>query len=304
MNGKVNNEINDQPLPGATLLRGRYRLLGIDEGRQHMSLIDTAAAAPLWVIDLEAYPLARDMQQLDAQRVLVGYERGFFELETGTGRILADCARWSGVTAVTRRADGCTLVTGFDLDGQGGINVLTLDRDLNLVHSAHREGDYVRLMRTTAQGSYLLCMNDHILETTPELVELKRFAAPGFEHAWKAERLDDGSTLVSAGYGAFMARFDADGQPVARFGGAADAAPEVAPFFYASFAQLPEGRLLVANWQGHGPDNGAKGRQLLEFDSAARLTGSWTGGAWISSLQGILVLAEALESMDYARDAL
>ena len=287
MNSHEVNEIHQKtPAP----LSRHYRLLGIDEGRQQLSLIDTASAEPLWTIDLADYPLARDMQRLDATRVLVGYDHGFFELEIATGRVLSACARWRGVTAVTRRADGLTLVTGFDLDGRGGINVLTLDAGLNLVHTAHREGDYVRLMRPTADGTYLLCMNDHILETTPQLQEIRRFAAPGFAHAWKAERRADGATLVSAGYGAFLALFDMEGVETARFGGAADVAPEVAPFFYASYGQLPEGRLLVANWQGHGPDNGHKGRQLLEFDRAGRLAGSWTGGAWISSLQGILVL--------------
>ena len=287
MNSHEVNDINQKtPAP----LSRHYRLLGIDEGRQQLSLIDTGSAEPRWTIDLADYPLARDMQRLDATRVLVGYEHGFFEIDIASGRVLTACARWTGVTAVTRRADGLTLVTGFDLDGLGGINVLTLDAGLNLVHTAHREGDYVRLMRTTADGTYLLCMNDHILEATPQLVEVRRFAAPGFEHAWKAERRGDGATLVSAGYGAFMALFDKNGVETARFGAAAEVEAAVAPFFYASYNQLPEGRLLVANWQGHGPDNGHKGRQLLEFDSEGRLAGSWTGGAWISSLQGILVL--------------
>lgn len=282
-----NNGINDVNNAGAPI---RHRLLGIDEGRQQLSLIDTAAAGPLWTIDLADYPLARDMQLLDPERVLVGYDRGFFILEIATGKILGDCSRWTEVTAVTRRDDGHTLVTGFNLDGNGGINVLTLDRELNLVHSAYRGGDYVRLMRVTPEGNYLLCMNDHILETTPMLRGVRRFAAPGFEHAWKAERRSDGLTLVSAGYGAFMAVFDAAGVCLGRFGGVADVPDEVAPFFYASFAQLPDGRLLVANWQGHGPDNGDKGCQLLEFDRGNRLVGTWSGGAWISSLQGILVV--------------
>lgn len=268
----------------------QYRFLAIDEGRQQLSLADTGPQGIRWTLDLAAWPLARDMQLLGEGRALVGFDRGFFELEIGTGRVLAVCERWTEVSAVCRRPDGSTLVTGFNLDGSGGINVLTLDRNLDLVHTARRDGDYVRLMRTTPQGSYLLCMNDHILEATPELAELRRFAAPGFEHAWKAERRADGSTLVSAGYGAFMAVFDAAGQCVQRFGAAGELAAEVAPFFYASFEQLPGGRLLVANWQGHGPDNGAKGCQLLEFDAQGRLLDSWSAGHHISSLQGILIV--------------
>jgi hypothetical protein len=265
-----------------------HRLLAIDEGLQRLSLIDTATDTFHWSLDLAGHPLARDMQRLDQTRVLIGYDRGFFELDIASGKILDECARWTEVTSVHRRPDGSTLVTGYNLDGTGGVNVLTLDPANEIVHVARRDGDYVRLMRTTAAGTFLLCTNDHILETTPELKALRRFSAPGFEHAWKAERLSDGSTLVSAGYGAFMSRFDADGNCIERFGAAGQVPGEVAPFFYASFEQLPNGHLLVANWQGHGPDNGHKGRQLLEFDTARQVVGSWSAPERISSLQGIL----------------
>jgi hypothetical protein len=264
------------------------RLLAIDEGRQLLSLIDTATSTFHWMLDLADYPLARDLQRLDRERVLVGFDRGYFELEIETGKVLAVCDRWTDVTAVHRRADGSTLVTGWDLDESEGVNVLTLDRDQRVADIARRDGDYVRLMRVTPAGTYLLCTNDHILETTPDLATVRRFAAPGFEHAWMAERLPDGTTLVSAGYGAFMAVFDTDGNLMKRFGRAGQVPAEVAPFFYATFQRLANGHLLVANWQGHGPDNGAKGRQLLEFDRNHDLVGAWSALERISSLQGIL----------------
>jgi hypothetical protein len=266
------------------------RLLAIDEGRQQLSLIDTATNTFHWTLDLSPYPLARDLQRLDARRVLVGFDRGFFELDVESGRVLTACARWTDVTAVHRQPDGHMLVTGWNLDGTGGVNVLTLDRGWNLVATARRDGDYVRLMRTTADGAYLLCTNDHILETSPDLVERRRFAAPDFEHAWKAERNEDGTTLVSSGYGAVMVLFDAAGNVVQRFGAAAELPAEVEPFFYASWQQLDNGHVLVANWQGHGPDNGHKGTQLLEFDAQRWLVGTWSAPQRISSLQGILVM--------------
>lgn len=267
-----------------------HRLLGIDEGRQQLHLIDTATDTFHWTLDLSDFPLARDMQRLDAKRVLVGCDRGFFELDIATGRVLTSHLRWTEVTGAHRQPDGSTLVTGFNLDGSGGVNVLTLDRDSTVTKVARRDGDYIRLMRTTAADTYLLCTNDHILETTPDLVALRRFSAPGFEHAWQAERLDDGTTLVSAGYGAFMALFDAEGRLVERFGSAADVPGEVDPFFYATFRHSANGNLVVANWMGHGPDNGHKGRQLLEFDANHRLVGSWSAPERISSLQGILLV--------------
>ena len=264
----------------------QQQFLAIDEGRQRLSLVDTTQNSFVWTLSLHDYPLARDMQRLDAERALIGYDKGFFEIDIASGRVLCACARWTEVTAVRRLPDGSTLVTGFNLDGSGGINVLTLDAALNLVHTARRDGDYVRLMRPTLEGTYLLCMNDHILETTPALEEVRRFATAGFEHAWKAERRADGTTLVSAGYGAFMALFDAGGECTERFG----QDESVSPFFFASFEELANGNLLVANWQGHGEANGAKGRQLLEFGPDRRLLGHWSAPEHISSLQGLLVV--------------
>jgi hypothetical protein len=272
------------------MMNSTYRLLAIDEGCQRLHLIDTSDSRIGWSRDLGDFPLARDLQRIGPDRALVGFERGFFEIAIGSGEVTRVCERWQGVTAAHRRADGATLVTGAGLDGGAdSINVLTLDGDLELVHVARRDGDYVRLMRPAGEH-YLLCTNGHILETDRELRAVRRLSAPGFEHAWCAQRLADGSTLVAAGYGAFMARFDAQGALLTTFGRAAQLPPEVAPFFYASFQVPASGRILVANWQDHGPGNGHKGRQLLEFDGAGRLLGSWSDPARISSLQGILLL--------------
>ncbi len=265
-------------------------LLAIDEGRQRLHLVDTGDAAAGWQRDLADFPLARDLQRIGRDRALIGFERGFIEIDIGSGAVLRTCDRWRGVTAARRLPDGRTLVTGMNLDGStNGINVVTLDADLRETASVRREGDYVRLMRPAGDG-YLLCTNDHILETDAALRPVRKLAAPGFEHAWKAERLADGGTLVSAGYGAFMACFDAGGALVRTFGAAGQVPDEVAPFFYATFQVLCDGRIVVANWQDHGPDNGHKGRQLLTFDAAGRLLGAWSDPQRISSLQGILVL--------------
>jgi len=264
------------------------RLLAIDEGRQRLHLIDTHNPDAGWSRDMADFPLPRALQRISPQRALVGYDRGFIEVDIDTGEVLRVCERWTGVTAVQRLDDGSTLVAGMDLDGgQNGIHILKLDRDLYLMDSVHREGDYVRGMTCTGSG-YLLCTNDHILETDFALQPVRKLAAPGFEHAWKAHRHADGSTLVSAGYGGFMARFDAAGTLVDTFGGRGRVPDDVAPFFYATFVVLDNGHILVANWQGHGEDNGHKGRQLLEFSADGELLGSWSDGDKISSLQGIL----------------
>jgi hypothetical protein len=268
----------------------KHQFLAIDEGHQKLSLIDTTNPRYGWTRSLADFPAARDMQRIGQNRALIGFERGFFELAISSGEILTVCDRWKNVSAACRMVNGATLVTGHNLEGGAGINVLTLDREYRAVSSARRDGEYVGLMRTTAIGTYLLCMNDHVLETDTALISLNAMRAPGFEHVWKAERMADGTTLVSAGQGAFMARFDRRGNLASTFGAAGTVPDEVSPFFYATFQVLPDGRVIVANWQGHGPENGAKGRQLLEFSAAGKLLDSWSDPHKISSLQGVLVL--------------
>lgn len=267
------------------------RFVGYDEGKQVLGLYSTDRPDEGWTLALDALPLARDLQSLGSDRILAGYDRGFFEIEASSGALLSVTDRWRGVTSVHRRADETTLVTGLDLEAPG-LNVLTLDRAGALVSVAHREGHYVRLLRTTPSDTYLLCCDDHILETRTDLSEIRRLAAPGFRHAWMPHRFADGSTLVSGGYGAFLARFGPEGELLQTFGRAGQVPDEVEPFFYAGFQIQEDGRILVANWQGHGPNNGSKGRQLVEFAPDGRFLGAWSAPARISALQGLVVVAQ------------
>ncbi len=263
------------------------QLIVYDEGCQTLGLYDTRGNAG-WRFSLEQLPLARDLQLL-GDRALVGFDRGYFEVDLDNGTVIKVVDRWTGVTSVRRLGDGRTLIAGVDLTRQPGITVLTLDQNDQVASEAVRTGDYVRLFRPTPQNTWLLGSDDTFLETDEHLQEIRRLSAPGFRHAWMARRSADGSTLVSAGYGAFMAWFDATGRLDRTFGTVSEVPPEVEPFFYAMFETLPDGGVLVANWQGHGEHNGAKGRQLLHFGPDGRYLDSCSLPG-ISSLQGILVL--------------
>ena len=96
--------------------------------------------------------------------------------------------------------------------------------------------------------------------------------------------------MVSAGYGAFVVELDPEGKIVRKFGGKESVPEQVRPFFYAMFQLLPNGHLVQANWQGHGPGYGQSGVQLLEFNAAGDIVWMWSKADLISSLQGLLVL--------------
>ncbi|MBN2049769.1 MAG: hypothetical protein JW760_04940, partial [Spirochaetales bacterium] len=143
-----------------------------------------------------------------------------------------------------------------------------LDRDNNITEELIIKGNYVRLVTPLEDGGFFLCVNRKIVRTDAGLSECCRYRARGFKHAWKALPLEDGKVLVSAGYGAFMAFFTDEGDLIRTFGRKGSVPREVRPYFYATFDMAVDGNILVANWQGHGTENGNKGRQLLCFSGS------------------------------------
>ena len=63
---------------------------------------------------------------------------------------------FAGVTAARRQPNGHTLIAGVDIAGVNGVVVLELDADDQEVHRAIFPGDYVRLIRQTEQGTFLM----------------------------------------------------------------------------------------------------------------------------------------------------
>ena len=267
----------------------RHQFLAIDEGRGTLLHIDERDAARNWLVSI-GQPEARDMQLVGDGRVLIGHAHGYTEFDIRQGRVAKAFDALRGVTSVRRQPDGRTLVAGVDVAGSQGVVVLELDeRDRELRRTVFG-GDYVRLIRQTAQGSYLMCCNDRIREASADGTWLRDYPVEGFEHAWKAVPLPGGGLMVSAGYGAFVVVLSADGRVQRSFGSARHVPLAVHPFFYASFQLLPNGHVVLANWQGHGLGHGASGRQLIEFDLSGEIVWSWSRAELISSLQGVMVL--------------
>jgi hypothetical protein len=122
----------------------------------------------------------------------------------------------------------------------------------------------------------------------------------GFHHAWLALTLPSGDTLMSAGFGtsetdrksgsSFMVEVDPSGHEVRKFGARGQVPARVNPYFYAMFQLLPNGDVVVANWQGHQGGHQHSGVQLIEFDTQGNIVWEWSDRNFVSSLQGVLVL--------------
>jgi hypothetical protein len=267
----------------------QHEFIAIDEGHATLLHINERDASKNWIVPI-GRPQSRDMQLVGSNRILIGHHHGYTEFDITTGKVAKEFTALEGVTAARRQPNGHTLIAGVNLAGITGVVVLELDANDKEIHRAIFPGDYVRLIRQTASGTYLMCCNDRIREGSREGKYLREFPVEGFYHAWKALRLANGNLLVSAGYGAFLVELDPNGKIVRKFGGKEQVPENVRPFFYAMFQLLPNGHVVLANWQGHGSGFGSSGVQLLEFNATGEIVWQWSEAGMISSLQGVVVL--------------
>jgi hypothetical protein len=267
----------------------RHEFLAIDEGMATLLHVNESDPSHDWTVPI-GHPQARDMQLVGNGRVLIGHHHGWSEFEIATGQVVVEFTGYEGVTAVRRQPNGHTFVAGVDIAGVTGVVILELDAANVEIHRAIYPGDYVRLIRQTAQGTFLMSCNDRIREGDRHGNYLREYPVDGFYHAWKSLRLANGNLLVSAGYGAFLVELDPDGAEVRKFGGKDQVPAAVKPFFYAMFQHLPNNHIVLANWQGHGEGFGGSGVQLLQFDDRGEIVWQWSDASRISSLQGVLVV--------------
>jgi hypothetical protein len=273
-------------LPAAPIA---HAFIAVDEGLGNLLFVNQSNPKANWIVPI-GHARPRDLQLIGSGRLLLSHEKGYSEFDLATGRREFDLAAYSNVSSARRLPNGDTLLA-YAVEGKPrGIFVAELTPGGSEVRVTDYPGDYVRLMRQTDHETFLFGMNDRIGEGDGKGAIIWTAKAEGFRHAWKALRLQDGNTLASGGYGAFMVEFAPDGKIVRRFGGAADVPAEVHPYFYGTFQLLANGHVVVANWQGHGPGHGNSGIQLLEFDTKGSIAWQWSDRPLISSVQGVLVL--------------
>lgn len=279
-------------LVGGVSTRGaaiKHDFLVIDEGLGQLLRVNQHDPSKNWIVPT-GQPQARDLQLIGGGRVLVGHDRGYSEFELATGQVAKAVIAFKGVTSARRQPNGNTLLAGAKLAGEQGVVVLEVDATGATKAKAVFPGTYVRLIRETAQGTWLIMSDTTLREGDRDGNVLHEWTVPGFRNSWKAVRLPDGRTLASAGYGAFMLELDARGAILRRFAGKESMPSAVNANFYATFQLLPDGHIVLANWQAHGPGHGAKGVQLFELDREARIVWQWGDPTIMSSLQGVLVL--------------
>lgn len=265
----------------------KRQLLLRDEGLSQLSYVNLADPASNWYVPV---PMGRDIQLVGNGRILIGTGTGYEEREIATGRKVHELTSFPGTIAARRLRNGNTLLTGLNWHGKEGIVLVEVNGNGSIQRVIAFPGfPYVRLVRETVSGTFLIAAEDIVLEgnASGEIIWQAKVAGMAKPHAWQAIRLANGHTVVSTGYAKNLQVFAADGRLLDSISGPAD----VNPNFYAGFQVLPNGNIVVTNWQGHGAAFGGSGTQLLEYTPQGKLAWSWKqDAAKFSSLQGVVVL--------------
>jgi hypothetical protein len=271
---------------GATFDRSKRKLLLRDEGNSALHYVDLETPSKNWH---QSVPVGRDLQLVGSRRLLIGTENGYEERSLDDGSVVKSVVDYPGVVSAHRLHNGNTLLSGVAFHGGTGINLVEVTPQGSVARSISYAGDYVRLIRESKGGNFLIAAENRVFEgdAAGKVVWQATVQGHAMPHAWEALRLASGDVLVAGGYAASLQIFGPDEQLKQTISGGDGALP----FFFADVQVMPGGSYVVANWQGHGADLGDKGLQVLEYDSSGKLIWSWKQDAsFVSSLQHVIVL--------------
>jgi hypothetical protein len=296
----------------------KHEFLAIDEGLSNLMRVNETNPTKNWLVSInKEHP--RDMQLIGNNQLLISHDHGYSVIDLSNGKIIGDESKYHDVSSVRRLPNGNTLIVGVDFDTQKlnkgtapigdekGKHVIIAEYNTQgtLVKRAAYTGDYARLARETAQGTYLVACNTEFREGDRDGNWIKTYPVEGFNHAWKANRLANGNIIMSAGYGltlkkgsSFMIELDPQGNVVRKFGAKNQVQSDVNPYFYGLFQVLTNGNIVVANWQGHKAGHNYSGRQIVEFNKNNEIVWSWSDRAFVSSIQAVFVL-DGLDTMKF-----
>ncbi len=288
------------PCSGETAECHPHRFIVVDEPKRKMGYVNLDDPSKDW--DLNLPNGGRDIQLIGKGKVMVGTldgNGGYYEVDIVTGKITKSVMNFGGVMSVQRLKNGNTLIMGGGLAGGRGTVVIEVKEDRSIVKKYEfPNASGGRLIRRTKAGTFLIGSsqggspdNDIMLEYTAEGKELLRLDAKGVS-AHMGLRLPNGDTVVANGHGAAVLIYDKTKKLKVTLGGKDQPGKDPVHFNYGGqFQVLNNGHFVLTNWQGHGTDSGASGRQLVEYDANGVQVWSWKQDAQrFSSIHGVLVL--------------
>lgn len=284
------NLMYQTPMPVPALSPALRSFIAVDEGLDRLVRIKPAESTTGWTFPLQTK--CRTLQLLQCGDVMAVTDSGYIEVDATRGTLLREAQIFpTGVVSAQRLPNGHTFFGGLNLNNAQGVTFVQINEADCPVRTVCFGGDYVRRSTLTSADTILFTCDSRVYEGDWSGRILREYSAPGFKHAWKAIRTEDDRTIISAGYGAFVAEFADDGS-VLRTWKCTDHESLVRPHFFGDFHLLPNGGLLVCNWLGHGTDLGGSGYPLLEFSPGGEIVGGWQDAASTSSLQTVIFISE------------
>lgn len=253
-----------------------------DEGKKAIHYIDLEQPANSWTTETEGG--LRDLQLVGNNRVMLSCGGGFLEFDVSTGERLRYVKVYNFVGSARRLANGNTLISKKSSD-----KVVVVDTGGTVVDTITLEKPVHRMMRTTERGTLIYGYKHEVIEADTATGDVVWSASvkPLAKEVYAAVRVSDSCVWVSTGYGNSLIRIDGDSTLTEYTAREEDHSHE-----FAGFQVLPEGRVVVANWQGHGDGHGSDGHQFLQFDVDSReVNWFWEQESdRISSINNILVV--------------
>jgi len=265
------------------------RMLIRDEGNSNLHYVNLANPAENWVVKCTGW--ARGMQLVGDNVVLGGRSDGYEEYDLKTGAILKQVKTYPNTQSAYRMPNGETMLAQ---DGTDTTLTFLAPKTDTVTHKITYAGySYIRMVRPTPQGTYLLPADQNLAEGDADGKILWSLHQPGWMHIWEALRLPDQRIVLASAFGATLDFLDPTTHTIqTSFGGKnmPDAAT-IQPNFFAEFQVLPNGNFITSNWQGHGGSNGSKGLQIIEFDPTGKVVWTYKQDPTVySSIQGVMVL--------------
>ncbi len=256
----------------------RHRFIACDFWKKMIWYVDQANPAANWQADLPAIPM--ELQLVGKNRVLISFmTNGYGLLDLTTHKLVErhNPKEIAGSISAWRLANGHTMV---GVNRGKGVALVELDTDGTfkrewVIPSLH----YLRMIRPTPQGTWLLAENDSLAEVTvadgvaDDKRVLRRFMLPRPRNAYMGVRLENGNTLVGGGYAAGLFEYGADGKLVRELVAAQPTG--LSNYFYGGIQVLKNGHIIVANWTGHNEKDYRPGWKILEFDPDGKVVWHW-----------------------------
>jgi hypothetical protein len=266
---------------------GKRRLLLRDMGNPHVCLLDLGNPAANWCAPGNG-PFARSVQLIGNNQVLAGRGDGYEVLDLTTGANVKTVQTFANTQSAYRRANGETMLA------RSGTLLTFLDaNDVESHHISYPGYGFVRAARPTRHGTFLVPSDNTLFEGTPTGRVLWTTNIIGWDHIYAATLLANGDALVSTGLGASLDVVDKTTHLVTRRLGTKQMpmAQTFLPHEFQGFEILPNGNVIVANFEGFGAANGAVGIQVIEFSPAGDVVWFYKQDPTIfSSIGDLLVL--------------